>query len=269
MSHRAKLFFFCLALGGVTAALLIQQWRNARLRAAIEALHAQNKEVVVMQGERERLVASSPTRTASAHDEQELLALRAQNLALQRRLEAAQQPHPPAPPQVAAPTNPPVLAPGMIPSDAMQNVGRATPASALQTGMWAVNHREIATVAATVAFDPEGRAKVDELFSGLSAEEQKYFQSPERLAALLVIALAEQSGITIPLQFVEKPLGPDLAEVAISVQKPNGEIRVAGTKRLRRFADGWKIEIPSAEADMLKTLWLGLPPTQRLRLGEN
>ena len=79
----------------------------------------------------------------------------------------------------------------------------------------------------------------------------------------------DQSGTPLPLQFVEKSLGPALADVAIRLQSPNGEIRELGTKRLRRFADGWKIEMPSAEVDMVKTLWLGLPPTQRLRVGGN
>jgi hypothetical protein len=268
MSNRAKLAFFCLALGSVTAALLYQQRSNARLRASIDALRAQNREVVVPQGERERLIAPSPAR-AAALEEQELLALRAQILAGQRRLEAAQQSGPPAAPRVAAPAAPAMLAPGMIPSDAMQNVGHATPASALQTGLWAQNRGETATFMAGVTFDPEGKTKVDELFTGLSAEEQKVFQSPERLAALLVIWAADQSGPPLPLQFVEKLLGPDLAEVTLRVQLPNGEIRDGKTLRLRRFADSWKIELPGTEVDMVKVLWLGFPPTQRMRVREN
>ncbi|MEO5961572.1 MAG: hypothetical protein ABIY47_16115, partial [Opitutaceae bacterium] len=271
MSNRAKLVFFCLALGSVTAALLYRQRSNARLREAIEALHAQNREVVVMQGERERLIAASPARAAAALEEQELLALRAQILAQQRRLEAAQRPRPPIAPRVARPMNPPVLAPGMIPAGALQNVGHATPASAMQTGLWAQNRGETSTFMAGVAFDPECKAKMDELFTGLSAEEQQYFQSPERLVALLANAanIASDGGTPFPIQIVEKPLGPDAAEVTLRLHLPNGEIRDGKTLRLRRFADGWKVELPGTEADWVKVLWLGLPPTQRMRLRGN
>jgi hypothetical protein len=268
MSNRAKLVFFCLALGSVTAALLYQQRSNARLRAAIDALRAQNREVVVLQGERERLVASSPAPAVVAVEEQELLALRAQILARQRRLEAAQKPRPPVAPRVATPVNPPVLAPGMIPADAIQNVGRATPAAAMQTGLWAQSRGETSTFMAGVAFDPECKAKMDELFTGLSAEEQQYFQSPERLVALLakVANVASAHGTPFPIQIVEKPLGLDAAEVTLRLHMPNGEIRDGKTLRLRRFADGWKMELPGTEADWLKVLWLGLPPSQRMRL---
>lgn len=271
MSNRAKLVFFCLALGIITAALLNQQWSNARLRAAIDALHVQNREVAVLQGERARLIAGSPARAAAAAaaEEQEMLALRAQILAGQRRLEAAQKPRPPVAPRGPTAMNPPVLAPGMIPAGALQNVGLATPASALQTGFWAQHRGETATMAAAIAFDPEARAKMAELFAGLSADEQMFFQSPERLVALLTSATFDQGGTSFPLQFVEKPLAPDLAEVALRLQLPNGDIREAGSKRLRRFPDGWKIEVPAADAELMKTLWLSLPPTQRLRAGGN
>ncbi len=274
MRTALKIGFCCVLLGGMIAALWYRHRANGRLVTEIESLRRQTSDLGVLQADNQRLIAAAPVRAdAMRKKREELVRLEAQIITWRKQVEVMERRGASAVAQSRV-TNDQVpstvLAPGMMRSESMQNVGRTTPTLAMQTLFWAQNHANIPTIEEGVAFDPEAKVKLDALFAELSVAEQAHFGSPERLAAA-VVAEANQNrggGPGMPIQMIEKPQGPETVEVALRVQLPNGQLKDAKTLQLRRYPDGWKVMLPPEETDMLRTLLNGLPPAQRMRLGE-
>lgn len=275
MRTALKIGFCGVLLGGMIAALWYRHRANDRLATEIESLRRQNSDFTVLQADNRRLIADAPDRAEAARKKREELArLQAQIMTGKKHVEAAKRGR--AQTEVLSQSNenqvsPPVLGPGMMLGSAMQNVGRASPGLAMQTGLWAQRHGDAQTMAAGLAFEPEARVKLDALFAELSAADQAQFGSPERLVAALATEANSPShrggGPEIPIQIVEKMQDPATAEVLLRLQLPNGQVKDGKLLQLRHHADGWKIVLPVAEVEWLEAMWKALPPSQRLRLG--
>lgn len=268
-----RLGMICALAGGVLAVWMHQQKSNARLAADVEMLRRQNSEIPVLQADNRRLAATVSARAEAVRSKQEERErLQAQITALRKQVEAMEQRRAAAQAQARARSEPkpsPVLAPGTMLVESMQNVGRTTPTLALQTGFWAQSRGDVQTILDGLVLEPAGKAKLDALFGELSATEQAHFGSPERLAAILVAGpmLNRGGGPGTPVQIVEIMQSAETAELGLRVPLPSGEFKDIKTVQFRRYADGWKAVLPAGETEMLRNLLHGLPPSQRMRLG--
>jgi uncharacterized coiled-coil protein SlyX len=239
---------------------------NSRLRSDLEAMRQQNREIAVLEAQRDRFASIAPARAKQLRERQaEISSLQAQIVVLTAQLAALESSrNKPAPIEAAPPTV--SLAPGMMTVESMQNVGRATPQNALQTGMWAQNQKDLPAIMESFAFGTDAKAKLEALFRELPDEERTRFGSADRLAAIVTADVASSRGNAPPLQFTERSRSGDTAEVAIQMQLPDGQIREARTLSLRLFPDGWKVVLPAQEVEALGSYLNALPPAQRKAL---
>jgi hypothetical protein len=259
-----------------TALILVQQQRsNGRLRAEIEALRQQNRDLGELQAENRQLVAAAPNQAEAIRMKREELArLQAQIVAWQKQVETLEQRRVPA--VTPAPRPPPLVPlPGMMTLGEFQNVGRDTPAHLFQTRMWAMLHEDWQTLADSWAWDPETLAELNATFSKLSPEEQARFGTPERMALMSALKRGDGASSTPELAgpgpkiVAENVIGPDDVDIVGRTQISSDQTKDHPPMRVHRFPDGWKFMPKPVSAAERKATIDAIPPTQRATLGKN
>ncbi len=76
-----------------------------------------------------------------------------------------------------------LLAAGMKPDVAWQNLGRDTPAAALETMLWAWRQRDYAALGDSLMFDAPGKAALAAWFVTLPASVRAKYRTPEQIVA--------------------------------------------------------------------------------------
>jgi len=134
---------------------------------------------------------------------------------------------------------------GLIPAEGWKNAGRRTPSEAFETFEWALDRGEIDTLAASFAFAPEVKLKLDELFANLSDEVRAKYKTPESVIALLVSGTSK--GPQAFQVLGETFEGTDTATVRVRMQQPDGSVKDSDM-HLRQEADGWKALVSGQQA---------------------
>jgi len=136
--------------------------------------------------------------------------------------------------------------------DLMANVGRATPTGAAQTLVWAMQHGDIKSAAAVLAFDPPERAKLETFIATLPENIRAEYDTPEKLMAFVM------SGSPKPIAGVQllSQTQPDAnTEIhRVQVQYQSGEVR-QDDLTFRREADGWKQVVSPSTVDRVITFF--------------
>jgi hypothetical protein len=140
-----------------------------------------------------------------------------------------------------------MLAEGLIPPSAWNNAGIATPASTFETWNWAKKSGDAKTLANTLAFDMESKAKADALFASLSESRRAQFGSPEEMFATMSLHTTTVAGMRVLSQ---ESLGSDEAVLRTQWQYDDGRIRT-NDLRFHRYDDGWRQVIPGGIVDKL------------------
>jgi RNA polymerase sigma factor (sigma-70 family) len=232
-----------------TAGLVLQQQDNARLRADNATLLQGSEELSRLREENMRLAKTGAEVAALRAEHAELVQLRNDVAALKSQAQAASRA--PATVSVGLPTaeKAPTVT-GLVAIADMQNMGRATARAAGQTVAWAVHHGEIDTAASLLAFDPESRAKLEELITTLPDNLRAEYGTPERLMAFVM------SGTPRPIAAVqvidETQQGPDDYVQHVQLQYEDGRINVAPL-RFHRTADGWQQIVAATTVDRVVT----------------
>jgi hypothetical protein len=137
----------------------------------------------------------------------------------------------------------------MIPAHDWKNAGRATPAAAVQTALWAAAGGDLNTLAGMVNLNAEERAKVEAALAGLPEQIRTSLGTPERMMAMLVmkdLPLSSMQAMQIgaPLEEPGIPVNPDMALVQLKLQGADGATK--STKlTLRQGPAGWGFEVSS------------------------
>jgi hypothetical protein len=169
-------------------AIIALKKTNASLRDRIASLASQNRQTDALRQENERLRAfltrsqeegtnAQQTVRAELVNAQSELAAAEKNRVERRALHAKQ-----VTAQVAN-TNPET---GITRLEHFKNLGRGTPAAALQTAVWAVMNKDDATLASTLSITGPAREKVEALLTRLPSAERVKFPSPESLAVVAI-----------------------------------------------------------------------------------
>ncbi|MCX6951613.1 MAG: hypothetical protein NTV51_05450 [Verrucomicrobia bacterium] len=229
-----------LVLVAATAVTLRQQQANEELRTQVTVLQSEATATTRLREESRRQVA---TRTqeegVAAAEHAELVKLRAEKAAYLKAVEArawAGHAAGGAGGGRAAAENG-ALAPGMLPIEAMTDVGRATPSAAAQTMLWALQRGDVKGAATVLEFAPAERAKLEGFIATLPENIRQEYGTPEQMIAFVM------SGSPKPIAGVQllTKTQPDAdTEIhRVQVQYKNGEVRQDDIT-FRREADGWK-----------------------------
>jgi len=151
------------------------------------------------------------------------------------------------------------------PAGAWRNVGRATPAAALETALWAAVGGDIETLATTISLDERALATAIAVMDRLPADVRQQYGSPEEFVALLT---ARDVPMEARLRFdTERPLGETEVELRVLLDseapapagaQKKGRRMVQGKElMLRRLGSDWKLLVPAAAVEKYGQLLLG------------
>lgn len=230
--NRPTFLIFCSALVAITAGIIAQWQSHARLVRELGALHERDRMETLR---RRHTVQLPPSDIEIRRPSEKKLAETLPFVG-----DTAQKPV-----ALGLPAEANSSTSGLTRSESWRNAGRQTPSAAFETLEWALDRGETDSLAASFAFEPEVKIKLDELFAHLSPEVRANYHTPESLIALLVAGTSKGPQAFQVLN--ESFDGPDSATVRARVQESNGKIREDNFP-LRRDADGWKAVISEQQA---------------------
>jgi RNA polymerase sigma factor (sigma-70 family) len=224
-----------MVLAGLATAV-VEVRANRELRHEIAALQAARNDVGRLQQEGKQLDLQLRTVAANNPELDELARLRARAALLTSRPEG-------------------VTDELMKTITACQNVGRATPAASIETGLWAIATDNTDVLMRGYFFPDDMKASLAAFFAKQSDVVRTRYGTPEHLlAALWRVQLPE---LPAAFQVVEEKRSikteVDAAQLQVWLRQPSGEEKM--TKMfLQRGPDGWAIVIgnyPAAQWDKI------------------
>ena len=146
------------------------------------------------------------------------------------------------------------LYPGLTPASSLINAGHATPADAFQTEQWATNTRSFEDFAASITFNPSGRARDEETFATLPEDMRAQYGTAERLAAAIVFDYPSSklgfAGDQVLGQVAQN--GPDNVTLETIWQYNDGRVRKSTWNFIRDNSGNWRREVVGGVIE----LWL-------------
>lgn len=214
--------------------------QNAKLRAQAAALRERNAPVVRLATENQHtrdLVARAERDTAVASGvlHQEVVRLRAEIEALEDRAREAAAKKAAAAEAIAANRDP---MGALMRLENFENVGRATPAAAIQTLIWAAMKGDDPSVIASLSLMADAREEAQQLWAHLPESSRAKYPAPENLAALVVTGeILRADALQIS---ATTPVDASHAIVAVRLAGVDGEEKVP----VELTFDGWKVQVP-------------------------
>ncbi len=127
---------------------------------------------------------------------------------------------------------------------APRNLGRATPAAAMETFCWAIDQKDLDLVAPFIRFTddtPENRAA---FMANFSAAVRDRYRTPERLCAEAFFGVDQPNSdpsVAVQVVSVREDHGADQVDVRIWWRTASGK-EAGGGSRMWQFADGWAMK---------------------------
>lgn len=220
------------ALAGVSVIWARQRQTTTELRRQITALRSENDRLPPLRSERRRLQQ------------------------LQREVEQRNEANRPAPqrepvsrqPSESNTAFPFSLAVGeWLPHTAWKNRGRATPAAALETTLWAAAGGDLATLKNGFLLDEAVRTETEAIRSKLPARAQLLYTSPEELIAAVFSTAIPLGAIQVVWQ---EQSDPDNAAMRILLKKPELSTLPGATPTPDRVQKNLSAEPATSKAGM-------------------
>lgn len=212
------------------------------------------REQARLQEENRRLTAAQPTERQLEDMAAKLVLadqLRSQLATMHRRVETAAAIRPAADKPAI-----PSLVGNSVAAGLWQDAGRATPAAAFETTLWAAAHGDLDALAGILAFDPETARQAAATFDRLPVALQNELGTPERMIALLTAADVPLGRASILGQYP----GPAGTNLTVQLVDAGGSARTA-VFALQPQDDQWRLTVPPAVmqkySDWLKAFQAG------------
>jgi hypothetical protein len=222
-------------LGILGVVVLVQRQTATRLRAEADDLRRQNRTLADLRAEHERL-------SGQQIPADELQRLRDDHEAI-RRLHSEiddLKNRPIAPAPVA-----PASSVALVPASAWKNAGRATPAAAFESVLWAATHGDVDALIGMLDFRAGGAdRKLEELFAGLPAEVRAQYGSPEKMFATLLAGQIPPAVAAMGVVPQEDPGAKNVSKINVHLEGPGGRQKDM-TYGFVRYPDGWRFAILS------------------------
>ncbi len=130
------------------------------------------------------------------------------------------------------------------PAGAWKNSGRGSPASAIETLLWAADGGDVEALASSILLDDEAKARAQAILDRLPEAARLNYGTPEKLIALL---MARDADIRA-MQVLSESRNENEALVNVRVQKGDGKTKDEGYA-FRQVGDAWRLVIPGKAVD--------------------
>lgn len=249
------LYMRWVALGGLLAVLAGALWRqrgeSVRLQAELELQRMERRELDQLRAEKQRLTAlqipaAELERLRADHDAVARLRHELDVLRQAGERRAAQF----TPTRSAPPPSPtPSATEGIVADTLLKNVGRSTPAAAVETALWAATGGEVDALAGTLLLEGEARHAAESMLAGMPPAVRSQYGTPERLVALLTA-----KEIPLGSMHILAPPKPDPAGTRVVAQLRDhaGFIRAVALS-VRKDGDGWKLVVPAGAIEKFRS----------------
>lgn len=126
----------------------------------------------------------------------------------------------------------------LAPLESFKNVGRGSPATAVQTLVWAALHGDEPTLLASIALADDAGEKARQLWARLPESARTKYPAPENLAGLMVTS-----------EILRADAAQIVATAAVDARHALVSMQLAGVDGVEHVAtelgaDGWKITVP-------------------------
>ena len=234
-STKLTLGLLAVGLACFGALLLTQRQKAAQLRDEVNDLRREKRTLAGLRAEHALLTgqqAPADELQRLRDDHEAIQRLRSEIDDLKNRLTA------PAP---AAPAD----SLSLVPASEWKNAGRATPAAAFESVLWAAKHGDVDALIGMLDFRAGGAdRKLEELFAGLPAEVRAQYGSPEKLFATCLAAHIRPAVAAMGVVPQEDPGSKNTTITKVLIEGPQG--RQKGTTYVFvRYPDGWRFVVPS------------------------
>jgi len=215
--------------------LLVQRQTATRLRGEADDLRRQNRILANLRAEHQHLAGQQIPAD-------ELQGLRDDHEAIPRlRSEIDTLKNRPTAPAPAAPAE----SISLVPASAWKNAGRATPAAAFESVLWAATHGDIDALIGMLDFRAGGAdRKLEELFAGLPAEVRAQYGSPGKMFATLLAAQISPAVAAMGVVPQEDPGARNATKINVRLESPGGRPKEM-TYVFVRYPDGWRFVVPN------------------------
>lgn len=164
------------------------------------------------------------------------------SVAREKRATASSSPVPATPPAAELGLR---ITERMVPPSAWRNAGRATPAAALETLLWAAAGGDVGAVANGLILEGEARTRAEALYARLPEEERQRYESAENLVALLT---AKEVPL-VDAQIAGPWESSSPARISLHLrEKPEGPPRMA-LFQVRDEGGEWKLIVPASAVE--------------------
>jgi hypothetical protein len=242
----------------IAATLLILREHEtaSALRAERDALEHDQAEVARLRRavqELERMQISSAQLESLRADRDVLSRLREEVAGLKARVVASKKSSPPGIPwsrPAGWSESGPSITDTMMPVGTWRNAGRATPATAMETVLWAAAGGDVQLLESLLEFEPEARVKANALLASVPSATRAQHTSPESLIAMLtakdVPLGSAKIAATQPVPGEKRK-----AYVVLMTQPPDDKNRPPKLSRFdfQQYDGGWKILVPASVVD--------------------
>lgn len=243
--------------GAVLAAgaLYLQRVGMAELREEVAALRGDVRQMakiakdatVLRQGGAAAVVmpengAADEAKAELARLREEIRGLKASTQELTQIAKAAtagKAPPPPMADTAGLPDN-------ITPVSGLKNAGKATPAQAVETVLWAATAGEVDVLAAGLLIEPKAKQKAADWFASLPEPTRAQYGSPEKVIALMI---AKDAAALAGMQVLaQQEMKPDLTAMRVRMQADTGGTKDE-TLAFYHASDGWRMVLPEKVVD--------------------
>jgi hypothetical protein len=131
----------------------------------------------------------------------------------------------------------------LTPASEWKNAGKATPAAAIETTLWAAVGGDVETIANSIGLTDAGRREADAMWAQVSDQTRAQYGSPEKLLALMIAQQA--AGVTGMQMLGQKELGPDDVGVRMRFGNEQGKTK-EDSFLLHRSPSGYQLMLNDA-----------------------
>lgn len=135
----------------------------------------------------------------------------------------------------------------IVPVGQLANKGRGTPEAATETALWAATGGDVETLAGSMTFNAEGRARADQWFASLSPAVQQQYGSAEKVIALLIAR--DAAGLTGMQVIGKKELTAD--DTAVRIRFASEANTKDDNLVMHRTNDGWRMLLNDKAVDSM------------------
>jgi len=148
--------------------------------------------------------------------------------------------------------------PHEVPEGDWVYAGRADPAAAIESVVWAASRGDVGRLSELLGFAHDVRAQADAFFARLPAASREEYGSPERVAATLLAGGFPKDAASMTI--LQNHASDQDAYALVTVGHSDGQPRT-NIYQFHRDADGWQLLVPASVLSGYQRMLVGDAPS--------